>query len=89
MKAPSFARRGERRRGMRVGETNQLAQLQNAIFSIAVQEINTLATAINTPKMSYPGIFANFALSADPSSPANRALLLPGMTIWNLLSTKV
>jgi hypothetical protein len=47
MKAPSFARRGERRRGMRVGETSQLTQLQNAINIIAAQAINTPAIGIN------------------------------------------
>jgi hypothetical protein len=46
MKAPSFARWGERRRGMRVGETRQLAQLQNAINKIAAQATNALSTAI-------------------------------------------
>jgi hypothetical protein len=50
MKASSFARRGERRRGMRVGEASQLAQLQNAIYLIAVQAINTPARSKNSNK---------------------------------------
>jgi hypothetical protein len=40
-----FTRRGERGWG-RVGETNQLAQLQNAINKIAAQAINTTARGI-------------------------------------------